>query len=119
MRFLQLFSYLFFVSFLLLSCEEEKKKISKPIQPYDLSDIQKKGELVILTENSSTSYFNYRGKTMGFEYEILKDFAASFDDIFFSFKFLINSKRLKDVISVINQLLSVQQKNHYFFQENF
>ena len=77
MRFFHLFSYLFFVLFLLLSCKEEKKQINKPIPPYDLSDIQKKGELIILTENSSTSYFNYRGKTMGFEYEILKDFAAS------------------------------------------
>ena len=48
-----------------------------------------------------------------------KDFAASFDDIFLSYIFLINSKRLKDVISVITQLLSEQQKNHHFFQENF
>ncbi len=77
MRFLQLFSYLFTIVFFLLSCEEEKKTISKPLSSYDLSDIQKKGELIILTENSSTSYFNYRGKIMGFEYEILKDFASS------------------------------------------
>ncbi len=41
----------------------------------DLPDILKKGKLVILAENSSTSYFLYRNKKMGFEYEILKEFA--------------------------------------------
>jgi membrane-bound lytic murein transglycosylase F len=41
----------------------------------DLPDILKKGKLVVLAENSSTSYFLYRNKKMGFEYEILKEFA--------------------------------------------
>ena len=116
MRFLQLFSYLFFVSFLLLSCEEEKKKISKPIPPYDLSDIQKKGELIILTENSSTSYFNYRGKTMGFEYEILKDFAASLN-LKLKVKVVNDSKKFDKMLNekkvillhVIIQLLKIDR----------
>lgn len=42
----------------------------------DLPDILKKGKLVILAENSSTSYFIYRGRKMGFEFEILKEFAS-------------------------------------------
>lgn len=41
----------------------------------DLPDILKKGKLTVLAENSSTSYFIYRGKKMGFEYELLKLFA--------------------------------------------
>lgn len=41
----------------------------------DLEDILKNGKLTILAENSSTSYFIYRGKKMGFEYELLKEFA--------------------------------------------
>lgn len=41
----------------------------------DLVDIIKKGKLKVLFENSSTSYFNYRGKKMGFEYDILRRFA--------------------------------------------
>jgi membrane-bound lytic murein transglycosylase F len=41
----------------------------------DLPDILKNGKLVVLAENSSTSYFLYRNKKMGFEYEILKEFA--------------------------------------------
>jgi membrane-bound lytic murein transglycosylase F len=40
-----------------------------------LEKIQKKGKLVVLAENSTTSYFIYKGKKLGFEYDILKQFA--------------------------------------------
>ena len=43
----------------------------------DLPDIRERGELVVLTANSSTSYFNYRGEPMGFQYELAKQFAES------------------------------------------
>ena len=56
------------------SSEDERKK---PLNTYDedLPGILKRGKLVVLVENSSTSFFIYRGKKMGFEYEILKEFA--------------------------------------------
>lgn len=41
----------------------------------DLKEIQNSGKMKVLAENSSASYFIYRGKKMGFEYEILKEFA--------------------------------------------
>jgi membrane-bound lytic murein transglycosylase F len=41
----------------------------------DLPEILKKGKLVVLAENSSSTYFLYRNKKMGFEYEVLKEFA--------------------------------------------
>lgn len=41
----------------------------------DLPGILKKGKLRVLAENSSTSYFIYKGKRMGFEYELLREFA--------------------------------------------
>lgn len=40
----------------------------------DLPEILQKGKLTVLAENSSTSFFIYRGKRMGFEYELLKEF---------------------------------------------
>jgi membrane-bound lytic murein transglycosylase F len=46
-----------------------------PSVSIDLPEILKKGKLTILAENSSTSFFIYRGKKMGFEYEILQEFA--------------------------------------------
>lgn len=41
----------------------------------DLPQILERGKLTVLAENSSTSYFIYKGKKMGFEYELLKLFA--------------------------------------------
>ncbi len=43
----------------------------------DLPRILEKGELVVLTANSSVSYFNYRGEMMGFQYELARQFARS------------------------------------------
>lgn len=45
-----------------------------PVQ-LDLEEIKARGKLVALVGNSSSSYFIYRGRPMGFEYELLLDFA--------------------------------------------
>lgn len=57
---------------LLASCLQtnSKKKFRS-----DLKEIRKKGKLTVLFENSSLSYFEYRGKKMGFEFEILDSFS--------------------------------------------
>jgi membrane-bound lytic murein transglycosylase F len=44
---------------------------------YDLPQIQEKGELTVLTLYSSTSYFLYRGESMGYQYELCRQFAES------------------------------------------
>ncbi len=41
----------------------------------DLPGILKRGKLIVLAENSTSSFFIYKGRKMGFEYEILKEFA--------------------------------------------
>ncbi len=41
----------------------------------DLSEIIQRKKLIVLAENSSTSFFSYKGQKMGFEYEMLKVFA--------------------------------------------
>ncbi len=69
-----------FVSIALLySCvmEGEKKEstFNELGYQFDLEQILKRGKLVVLAENSSSSYFLYREKEMGFEYEVLKEFA--------------------------------------------
>ena len=43
----------------------------------DLPQIQERKELVVLTVNSSVSYFHYRGEPMGFQYELAQQFAKS------------------------------------------
>ncbi len=49
----------------------------RPNAKIDLPEILKRGKLIVLAENSSTSYFIYKGKKMGFEYELLTLFAES------------------------------------------
>ncbi len=44
------------------------------IADFDLSKIKERGYLIALMENSSTGLFVYKGKTMGYEYELLKRF---------------------------------------------
>ena len=53
------------------------KPQSNEVTNYDLLQIKDSGELVVLTLNSSTSYFNYRGEPMGFQYELAEQFAHS------------------------------------------
>lgn len=80
-KLLHLFGALFFMLFSIVSCVMEKPNDEQPenfVRPgvqIDLPEILKKGKLTVLAENSSTTYFIYRGKKMGFEYEILKMFA--------------------------------------------
>jgi membrane-bound lytic murein transglycosylase F len=64
----------FALIFLMISCQE--KKIATP-KKIDLKEIRKKGKLTVLMENSSLSYFEYRGKKLGFEYEFMDTFCKS------------------------------------------
>ncbi|MFZ1289998.1 MAG: transporter substrate-binding domain-containing protein [Melioribacteraceae bacterium] len=64
------FAFLFQLSVFLNSCENEKQ-----IKTHSLEEIKKRGKLVAITGYNNYSYFIYKGKTMGFEYELLKRFA--------------------------------------------
>lgn len=82
MKIKKIFYFPTLLSFILLTaltnCSQEKESIEvfqRPSVSLDLAEILKKGKLTVLAENSSTSFFMYRGKKMGFEYELLKEFA--------------------------------------------
>lgn len=57
------------------SAEEQSDTLIKR----DLSEIKKDGKLKVLIAYSGTSYFLYRGKPMGYEYELLQHLAAHLD----------------------------------------
>ncbi len=52
-----------------------KPKAKRVMPVHDLSQIVDSGELVVLTLYSSTTYFNYRGQEMGYQYELSQQFA--------------------------------------------
>lgn len=53
----------------------EVDKATKPSVAIDLDAIVERGKLIALTDYSSTSYFIYKGRPMGFEYEMLEAYA--------------------------------------------
>lgn len=52
-----------------------KPKAKRVMPVHDLTQIVDSGELVVLTLYSSTTYFNYRGQEMGYQYELSQQFA--------------------------------------------
>ena len=74
----KLFAGLLGILFLLLSgCANRQQTADHAEATTDLPAIRQRGELVALTLYSSTSYFNYRGEPMGFQYELCRQFADS------------------------------------------
>lgn len=59
------------------SVKSVEETSERPGVAIDLPEIIKKGKLTVLAENSTTSYFIYKGKKMGFEYELLNLFAEN------------------------------------------
>ncbi|HEU5293071.1 MAG TPA: transporter substrate-binding domain-containing protein [Cyclobacteriaceae bacterium] len=61
---------LFFLLFS-FSCNQTGDKLHTPDVIVDLEAIQKRGFINVLVDNSSYSYFIYKGRPMGYEYELL------------------------------------------------
>lgn len=78
-------TYIQFVSFLLVallfSCKGKKDSDLQDDQQRknDLTRIMKAGQLKAVVDYNSTNYFIYRGKPMGFKYELLKQLAKDMD----------------------------------------
>ncbi len=71
---------LFFI--LIISFSSSKNKDDKNILPPDsvnanvLKQIQQEGNLTAITDFNSINYFVYRGRPMGYQYELLKEYAG-------------------------------------------
>jgi membrane-bound lytic murein transglycosylase F len=48
--------------------------LENSISDHKLDEILKRGKLVAITNNTPTNYFIYKGKPMGYQYELLRDF---------------------------------------------
>jgi membrane-bound lytic murein transglycosylase F len=79
---MKLFAYILLVLFLTTSCKPNHKKSKQwdITECYrDWPEIENEGVLTVLAENSPTSFFIYKGKKMGYEYELLYQFAKDMD----------------------------------------
>ncbi len=72
-----LWVFIFLISLWGTGCHPAKEG-EKDVQ-HDLSSMQKKGKLVVITDYNSTSYFIYRGTPMGFQYDLLQLLAKELD----------------------------------------
>jgi membrane-bound lytic murein transglycosylase F len=68
---------------------------------FDLDSIKKRGKLILITENSSSTYYLYKNQKKGFDYELVKAFAKHIgvalevrilDDVDQMFKMLNNGE---------------------------
>lgn len=67
---------LLLLQILFTTCKNEvstESIIEKP--QLDLAQIKEKGRIVAVTDYNSANYFIFKGKPMGFQFELLKDFA--------------------------------------------
>jgi membrane-bound lytic murein transglycosylase F len=98
---------------------------SKQVIKVDLKEIRKKGKLTVLFENSTLSYFEYRGKKMGFEYEIIDSFSRHIG-LPLEVKVPSNSKEFSTYLNdgegdliAANLAVSLSQKDHYSFSNPY
>jgi len=77
---------------------DPSKERQEFIADFDLDKIKERGYLVALMDNSSTGLFVYKGKTMGYEYELLKLFC---EEQKIQLRFDI-TKNLKDAFHKLN-----------------
>ena len=76
--------FLFFISSLFLSCnqsnrKEKNKNQSELTEKNDLERIINSKTLRVVVDYNSTNYFVYRGKPMGFKYDLLQDLCNELD----------------------------------------
>jgi membrane-bound lytic murein transglycosylase F len=54
--------------------QSRKLKYPEPVN-IDLNKIRERGSLIAIVDNSSTGYFIYKGRPMGYDYDLLKLFS--------------------------------------------
>jgi membrane-bound lytic murein transglycosylase F len=53
----------------------DEQELPFDVVTFDLDSIKKRGKLILLTENSASTYYLYKNQKKGFDYELVKAFA--------------------------------------------
>ena len=107
-------------SFLLSACLPSKKKVTENVAT-DWQLIKEKGKLTAVTLNTSTSYFIYKMQQMGYEFELIEDFAES-QGLELDMKVAENITRLEemlqngeaDIVAYPIQMDNTMKQNYLF-----
>lgn len=83
--------------FFLTGCLSREKKTVETPSPRDLPQLMEEGEITAVTLYSSTAYFQYKMDEMGYEYDLIKDFARS-QGLKLKIKVAENSSRLIEML---------------------
>lgn len=70
----------FLIPIFLYSCQQQGQNTAPTTQHsnfYDLDDIQYSGEMIVLTLNGPDTYYDYRGKMVGYQFEIAEMFGVN------------------------------------------
>lgn len=78
--------------FSLLACSKHKKEPA-----LDFSVLKEQGEITAVTLYGSTSYFIYKGEEMGYDYDLLTDFAET-QELKVNIKVAENEARLQEIL---------------------
>jgi len=66
--------------FFLYGCNGNKQEEKEDVSVFvDLPQLKAEGEITAVTLYSSTSYFQYKMQPMGYEYDLINDFAKRFE----------------------------------------
>lgn len=67
----------FFAVRWLAAYQERKNTITEPTVTVDINEIKARGSLRVIMEYNSISYFIYKGQRLGFEFELMQNFAKA------------------------------------------
>lgn len=79
--------------FLLPACSKKKPEVPLP----DFHQIREEGKIKVLLYPSSTTYFVYKGEQMGYEYELLRDFADA-NHLEIDLRLAANETRMREML---------------------
>lgn len=90
---------LLYIALLLSSCSGNKQQEQKEddLVSMDLPQLKAAGKITAVTLYSSTSYFQYKMEPMGYEYDLIKDFARS-EGLKLNIKVAENATRLIEML---------------------
>ena len=101
-------TFLLIITWVFVSCNVGKQKENVETFRTKLENIQESGVLKVAVDNNSTDYFVYRGKPMGFKYDLLQELAK---DLGIKPEFIVCENLYESFDGLINDEFDLIAKN--------